>query len=209
MKTLKLILFLLFALIIKVSCNYNDQPQIKENIIYPDLISPIYYIDTFQISAPRIAIIDSLPYIFSFNNNVSFSNKEDFINHKGLIRFLTPELHFFRTINFIKIHEHKNWERTFQDLAIQNEFYFEELFLKDDSLFGIPTFRFAFEPQTFLLTLIAHIDSMDTAMGHEDSIFEIFFSKNYKLALAPIYNKQDLKKINKLWINKLKDSEKY
>jgi len=207
MKTLKLISLLLFILSIQCSCtsNCDDHPQIKQDIKYPDLISPIYYIDTFRIVDPRIAIIDSVPYIFSFNDVETFSTKDDFLNQKGLIPFLTPHLHFSRTNDYVKIYEYEKWEKTLQDMVTQNEFYFDELFLEDDSIFSIPINQFAFEPEMFLLTLIAPIDSVKTAVGHEDSILEIYFSKDYDLALAPIYTKKDLKKINKLWISKLQD----
>lgn len=207
MKTLKLISLLFFTLAIHFSCtcNCDDHPQIKQDIKYPDLISPIYYIDTFRIVDPRIAIIDSVPYIFSFNSGENISTKDDFFNQKGLIPFLTPHLHSYRTIDYLKIYGYDERKKTFQDMVTQSEFYFDELFLEDDSLLGIPIYRFAFEPQMFLLTLIAPIDSGRTAIGHEDSILDIYFSKDYNLALAPIYTKKDLKKINKLWINKLQD----
>lgn len=207
MKTLKLISLLLFILSIQYSCtcNCDDHPQINQDIKYPDLISPIYYIDTFRIVDPRIAIIDSVPYIFSFNDVETFSTKDDFLNQKGLIPFLTPHLHFYRTIDYLEIYGYDERKKTFQDMVTQSEFYFDKLFLKDDSLFSIPINRFAFVPEMFLLTLIAPIDSVKTAIGHEDSILEIYFSKDYGLALAPIYTKKDLKKINKLWISKLQD----
>jgi hypothetical protein len=194
-------LLVYFIIVIKslFLVNCTNQPHIKEGVIYPDLISPIYYLDTFQITYPRVAIVDSLPYIFSLEKTLPFANKEDFINQKGVIRFLTRELHFIRTIAYVGIYKHQNWEKTFQDLVTQNEFYFDELFIPDDSLNSIPVYRFAFEPQSFLLTLIAPIDSAITAPGHEDSILEVFYSKDYYPAIIPLYNKQDLKQINKLY----------
>lgn len=205
MKTLKLISIFFFTLAIQSGCRCNYHPKIKQDLKYPDLISPIYYIDTFRILDPRIAIIDSVPYIFSFNSGENFSTKDDFLNHKGLIPFLTPHLHSYRTIDYLEIYGYNERKKILQDMVTQSEFFFNELFIEDDSLLCFPIFRFAFEPQMFLLTLIAPIDSGETAIGHDDSILDIYFSKDYILALAPIYTKKDLKKINKLWISKHQD----
>lgn len=203
MKKQIMFFLLLVAFLLQVSCNRNNQPRIKEGLTFPDLISPIYYIDTFQIISPRIAFVDSVPYIFSLEKLMPFDSKKEFLKQKGVIRFLTPDLHFHRVIVYLKIYEYGNWKKTFENLATQNEFYFDEMFLPDDSLKNIPVFKFAFEPEKFLLTSIASIDSVVTAIGHEDSILDIMFSQDYMLALAPIYSKQDLKKINQLWFRRI------
>lgn len=195
--------FFLIALLFIVSCKRDNQPRIKEGIAYPDLISPIYYIDTFQINSPRIAYIDSVPYIFSLENMVPFKDKDDFLKQKGVIRFLTHHIHSIRTIYYLGIYEDQNWQQSFQYLMTQNDFYFEEMFVPGDSIKDIPVYKFAFEPDKFLLTLFSSIDSVVTAYGHDDSILDILYTKDYTLALAPIYTKQDLKKINNLWFRQI------
>ena len=196
MKTMKNYFMVFIASFYMLSC--NDQPHIKKDIEYPDLISPIYYIDTFQIITPRVAIVDSVPYIFSLEKMEPFEDKEGFLDQKGVIRYFTPSLHFFRIIYYIEIYERPNRKKTFSYMMSQNEFYFEEMFLPDDSLNDIPVYSFVIEPKTFLLTLISPIDSLITQEGHDDVILDIEFAKDYFLALAPIYNKKDLKKIYEL-----------
>lgn len=197
MKRLKICFVIFIASYHLLSC--DDRPYIRKHIEYPDMISPIYYIDTFQIISPRVAIVDSVPYIFSLEKIEPFENKEDFLDHKNVIRYFTPDLHFFRSIYYLTIYGRKNWEKTFRYMLVQNEFYFEEMFLSDDSINNIPVYKFVFEPETFLLTLISPIDSLIRQEGHDDVILDIIFTKDYFLALAPIYSERDLKKINELW----------
>lgn len=194
-----------------LSC--NDQPRIGKGIVYPDMISPIYYVDTFQIKSPRIALVDSVPYIFSWEKMMPFEDKEDFLNQKGVIQFLTPELHMNREITYLEIYEFQNSKKTFVGLAEENEFYFDELFLPDDSLKNIPVKKFVFEPEKFLLTLISTKDSLIKPKGLEyndpanDVVLDVIFSKDYILALVPIYSKQDLRTINELWYRRLHGRE--
>jgi hypothetical protein len=182
-----------------------EQPRIKKSKVYPDLISPIYYIDTFQIISPRVAIVDSIPYIFS--GVMPFEDKEDFLMQKGVVRYLTPEMNFHRAIYYAKIHEYQNVSKPLYLLMNQNEFYFDEMFFRTDSIENIPVFKFVYEPETYLLTLISTIDSVIMDAGHDDVIMDIMFAKNYILALAPIYRKQDLRKINELWKHRNYSSE--
>ena len=207
MKTQNMLFIYFIILILQVSCNINDQPNIKKGLEYPDLISPIYYIDTFQIISPRVAIVDSVPYIFSLERMIPFEDKKDFLNQKGTMRFLTPDLNSIRSIEYLKIHEYQNWKKSLRYLSYQNEFYFDEIFIKDDSIQNIPIYTFLFEPECFILTFFATIDSVVTPIGHDDSLLEIMYSKDYLLALIPIYNKGDLKKINKLEYQRMHSRE--
>jgi hypothetical protein len=195
MKTLLNCLMGLIASLSLVSC--LEQPRIKNGKVYPDLISPIYYIDTFQVISPRVAVVDSIPYIFS--GMMPFEDKEGFLMQKGVVRYLTPEMNFHRAIYYARIHEYQNVSKTLYLLMNQNEFYFDEMFFQIDSIDNIPVFKFVYEPETYLLTLISTIDSVVMDAGHEDVVMDIIFSKNYMLALAPIYRKEDLRKINELW----------
>ncbi len=188
-----------------VSC--QNQPRIKNDITYPDLISPIYYIDTFQIISPRIAIVDSVSYIFSLEKLMPFEDKEDFLRQRGVIRYLTPNLHWHRVIDYMEIYEHQNWKKTFSSLATQNEFEFEEMYLPDDSINNFAVYKFVFEPETFLLTFICSVDSVIKPEGVDDVILDIVYTKDYMLALAPIFSKRDLRKINELWYHRLHGRE--
>lgn len=205
MKTLRPYCVCFIAIFVLVSC--QNQPRIKMDIAYPDLISPIYYIDTFQVISPRIAIVDSVSYIFSLEKLMPFENKADFLRQKGVIRRLTPNMHTQRVIDYIKIFEHHNWKKTLSSLATQNEFEFEEIYLPDDSINNIPVYKFVFQPETFLLTFVSSVDSVIRPKGVDDVILDIVYTNDYVLALSPIYRKQDLRKINELWYRRLHGRE--
>lgn len=192
-------------LLLNVSCIYDKQPNTERDMRYPDWISHIYFVDTFQIISPRVALIDTVPYILSLESVETFEDLNDFIKQKGLIKYLTPDLLYYRLMFYSKSHECQNTDISFATLAEQNSFYFEEMFLLEDSINGIPMFKFEFEPEFFLLTLITPIDSF--IMPYDDAISDIIFGEDYFLAIAPIYNKQDLRKINNLWFRRLHGRE--
>jgi len=204
MKILKFILSTLFAVLFNCGC--NDLPHRGREVTYPDLISPIYYVDTFQIISPRIALVDSVPYIFSLEQFEQFENKEDFIKQKGVIRYLTPEMHSLRFSGYLDIHKNPISDRKpFQSLAYQCGFEFgfdlEVLFLPDGDIEVVPIYKFAFKPRTFILTIVStkfHLDMYVYPIEGECFFVPAVFSKDYILAIAPIYSKRDLKKINKL-----------
>jgi hypothetical protein len=194
------ICFFLIALLLKVSCSFDKQSHTEKDIRYPDWISPIYYLDTFQIISPRVALVDSVPYIFSLESIEPFEDHDDLINQKGVISYLTPDLHKFRLMFYRKSHEYQDFNTIFPAIAERNSFYFEEMFLLDDSINSIPVYKFVFEPEYFLLTSISRIDSF--IMPSDCVISDIIFSKDYFMALAPIFNKRDLRKINNLWFRR-------
>lgn len=185
-----------------MSC--NEQPCIRNGVTYPDLISPIYYIETFQIDSPRVALIDSVPYIFSLENMVPFEDKQDFLGQKGVIRYLTPDLFSHRQIYSITTEDHKKRSKSVSGIVEENSFYFDEMFIQDNSLNNLPVYKFVFEPERFILTFISEIDSV---IGDGDQIFDIQFSNDYSLAMAPLFSESDLKRINELWYRKLHGRE--
>ena len=190
---------ILIASIFLIGC--NNVPHIRKDVTYPDVISPIYYIDTFQIKSPRIALVDSVPYIFSLEELEPFENKEDFIKQKGVIRYLTPDMHSDRGIGYIDVYKTSNTNKSFYDLASQIEFDWDELFIQEKCIKNIPIYKFAFEPKTFLLTIIStkYNQDMQVLPAEGDCYFvPAVFSMDYILAIKPIYSKQDVKKINKL-----------
>ena len=207
MKTLKYRLLVFIISIFVVGC--NDIPRIRKDVTYPDLISPIYYIDTFQIKSPRIALVNSIPYIFSLEKLEEFENKEEFIEQKGVIRYLTSDMHSNRYSGYLDVYETLMTDNSFSDLAYRNEFDFgfglEELFLQDENIKDIPVYKFAFKTETFLLTIIStkYHKEMEISPIDEDKdgcySYPAVFLKDYMLAIVPVYSKRDLKKINKLY----------
>ena len=204
MKTLKNSLLIFIVFLFGVCC--NDIPRIKKGVTFPDLISPIYYMDTFQIKSPRIAIVDTVPYIFSLEKLEQFENKEDFIGQKGVVRYLSSEMHSERYSGFLGIYDTSKASKSFSDLAYSSLFEFgfdmDELFLPDEDIKEIPVYKFAFKPETFIFTIISTKFNMDQYVlpAKGDCYFEpAVFSKDFILAISPVYSKRDLKKINKLY----------
>jgi len=215
MKTLKIILICLITCLCGIGC--NNKPQIKKGVEYPDLISPIYFLDTFQIKSPRIAFVDSIPYIFSLEKLDPFENKEDFINQLGVIQYLPSWIFSDMELGYIRIYDanksfyhlaEKNnigFDGLFFHLASDSDFEFDEtLFQLADSIQDIPVFKFVFEPKTFLLTLTSTKFNLDTQVSPIDPYepgysIPAAFSTDYILTIIPIYGKRDLRTINKLW----------
>jgi|BioPla2DNA2_1021312.scaffolds.fasta_scaffold91787_1 hypothetical protein len=203
-KIRKFYLFNIIMFFIVEGCNIISSDQ--DITTYPDVISPIYYIDTFQIKSPRIAFIDSVAYIFSLDKLEPFKSKEDFINQKGVIQYLTMDIHVDRYIGYLgAFHKREKGCNSFSDLAQENDFYWDELFSPCENIEGISVYRFVFEPKTFLLTIISDDFNVELDIlpleESPDSCYSVpaVFSMNYSLAIMPIYNKNDLKKIKALY----------
>jgi hypothetical protein len=206
MKALKFSLLVVVTSFIFVCC--NDIPHIEKGVGYPDVISPIYYIDTFQIKYPRIALVDSIPYIFSLEKLEPFENKENFIQQKGVVPYLTPSMHDDRYSGYLSVYGGSD-SKSLTDLAcksvFEDSFDWDVLFLFDETINEIPIYRFVFEPKAFLLTIIStnFHGNMEIRPIHADpdGCYSIpaVFSMDYMLAIMPIYDKYDLKKINKLY----------
>jgi hypothetical protein len=213
MKTLKIISIFLITSLLAMGC--NNKPRIKKSVKYPDVISPIYFLDTFQIKSPRVAIVDSKHYIFSLEKLEPFENQEDFINQIGVIQYLPPWMYSSLDIGYIQIYKTRLREdKSFYSLARKNdiEIEFNEMFFQQaDSIQDIPVFEFVFKPKTFLLTLIStkyhgdlHIspiepEELDEPFDPQRYFYPAVFVTDYMLALMPIYNKRDLREINKYW----------
>ncbi|MCL2073389.1 MAG: hypothetical protein FWH18_05700 [Marinilabiliaceae bacterium] len=37
-----------------IGCDSNTKPRIRKDVNYPDVISPMYFIETFEIDDPRV-----------------------------------------------------------------------------------------------------------------------------------------------------------
>ena len=201
MKTLKISTFILIAFLFVVGCNDVDEPHIKKNVTYPDLISPIYYIDTFQIESPRITFLDSVPYIFSLKELEQFENEDDFIKRKGVIRYLTPDMHSDRHIGYLGVYEISKKDKSLQSLVYSDSYYWNDVLLPIENIKGMPIYKFVFEPETFLLTIISkefNTDMQVLSIEGNCSFVPAFFSKDFILAINPIFSKRNWEKINKL-----------
>ena len=180
-----------------ISC--SGRPNMKVGITYPDMISPIYFLDTFQIQKPIVVYINSLPYITSdevFNN---VPDKTALSETRGVTRYLTEDLVTNKAWDFVKIYNttEKTDDKSFYHLQYMNSFLNIEHNLNLlDSMQGIAIYRFDVEPQNFLLTLIAKKDSLITSYGGtgnlaNDVILGVEYSNDYMLAIAPLFSTKD------------------
>ncbi|WP_418408739.1 hypothetical protein [Alistipes sp.] len=202
----------LLACIIMMSC--SGRPHMKPGASYPEMISPIYFLDTFQIRNPLVAFIDSEPYIASASILKDSLDKKGLLARKGVIRYLTDNLASDKTWDYVKIYNDtpKADRRSFYSLQSMNEFIYIEDNLKFfDSIKGVAVYSFDIEPQNFLLTLIAREDSLITSRGGEgdlanDVILGVEYSNDYMLAIAPLFSAKNRKILNQRYVEKhLKD----
>lgn len=168
----------------------SGRPQIREGFNYPEMISPIYYLDTFQIQKPLIVYIDSEPYITSEAVFDSVADKTTLPKTHGVAKYFTPMLNNYRSGGYIAAYEEPRFfNKSLSNLWYQNHFlYFERNLKLLDSVQGVAVYRFEREPQNFLLSLIATEVYEDT-LG--DVIYGIEYSNDYMLAILPLYSRKD------------------
>lgn len=205
---MKKLIYLGLGLIL-MSC--SGQPHMKPELVYPEMISPIYFLDTFRIEKPVVAYIDSEPYITSESIIKDSLDKDKLLEQKGVIRYLTQNLASNKAWDYVKIYNNtrKTNNRSLYSLQYVNEVIFIEdnlVFL--DSLKGVALYRFDLEPQNFLLTLITKKDSLLVGFSSSggnlanDAIMGVEYSNDYMLALAPLYSKAIRKLLNQRYLDK-------
>jgi len=204
MNTMKFVLYLLLGLIL-TGC--SSQHNMAPGLIYPDMISPIYYLDTFQIRKPMVAFIDSEPYMISESILENMLNKNDLLEKKGVVRYLTQDLVAYKALDYIRISNtsNKTNRKSLYYLQSSNEFINIEDNLKFvDSLKGVAIYRFDTDPQSFILTLITKKDSV---IINHDVVLGVEYSNDYMLAIAPLYSKRYLKEMQKFYYRRLNGKE--
>ena len=201
---MRVVFYLLSGLILT---NCSGRHNMKSGLIYPDVISPIYYLDTFQIIKPLVIFIDSTPYIISESILENTLDRNDLLEKKGVVRYLTENLTANRIWDYVGIYSFnkKTIRKSLYYLQYSNEIINIEDNLKFvDSLKGIAIYRFDIEPQRFMLTLITKKDSL---IINHDVILGAEYSNDYMLAIAPIYSKQNLKKMQKVEYRRLNEED--
>lgn len=182
----------------------------QRHFTYPNMISPIYFLDTFQIQKPIVIYLDSHPYITTDSILMSADNIQELKERKGVVRYLTENLACNKTWDYIKIYNNtrKTDRRSFYAMRYQNEFlYIEDNLIFRDSVQGVATYRFRIEPQNFLLTVITKQDSLITSQGGtgnlaNDVILGVEYSTDYMLAIAPLFSKKNRKILNQQYVDK-------
>lgn len=206
---------ILSCLTILLLCGCSVHPIIRSNVTFPDVISPIYYLDTFQIQNPVVVFIKSIPYITTEAILKDTLNKTALEERKGVIRYLTQKLGEMKSGEYVEIYCIPRVDKSFFALHYENQ----RLFIEDnlylaDSINGIAVFRFDLQPHNFLLTLVAKTENTEPYIegwGEErsftydeafddnnitlkdDVIIDIIYSKDYVFALAPLFSNKDKK----------------
>ena len=137
----------------------SGQPRIRAGITYPEMISPIYYLDTFQIQKPLIVYIDSEPYITSEAVFDSVADKTALRETRGVVRYLTRDLALDRAKNYSFIHKEpkrKLFRKKTSYSYLRNVSFcnIEKHFQFLDSGQGVAVYRFKFKPRDFFLNLL-------------------------------------------------------
>lgn len=169
----------------------SGRPQIKKGVNYPDMISPIYYLDTFQIQKPLVVYINSIPYITSEEVFNRVTDKTNLPKTRGVIRYLTSDLRINKKDTYRCIYKVPNrfFNQPFEILHSQNNYVSFGTNLKlIDSVQGVAVYRFDRKPRTFLLTLIT-TEEYEDRLG--DIVEKVEYSNDYMFAIAPLFSKKD------------------
>ena len=168
----------------------SGRPRIRAEVTYPEMISPIYYLDTFQIHKPLVVYIDSEPYITSEEVFNRVADKTTLPKTHGVARYFTPMLNDYRLYGYNGFYEASRLlNKSLRNLWYQNDFlYFERNLKLLDSVQGVAVYRFDRQPQNFLLSLIATEVYEDT-LG--DVIYGVEYSNDYMLAIFPLFSRKD------------------
>lgn len=187
----------------------------SDGMTFPDVISPIYFLDTIQIPDPIIIKVDmgddyiSEMYITTRETLNEFTTIDEFLEKKEVVRFLDFNLGFDRSVDHVFIY--KNFSKLY-NLFHKNSyfFYYEHQLEKIDIIDDISVYRFIFKPETFLLSAITKKDSalkatigIDYYDPYNDVIYGYIHSKEYILTLLPIYNRKDRKTLAKMRYNEI------
>ena len=187
---MKKVISLILLIVGAVLTGCSGQPRIRAEVTYPEMISPIYYLDTFQIHKPLVVYIDSEPYITSEEVFNRVADKTTLPKTHGVARYFTPMLNDYRLYGYNGFYEASRLlNKSLRNLWYQNDFlYFERNLKLLDSVQGVAVYRFDREPQNFLLSLIATEVYEDT-LG--DVIYGVEYSNDYMLAIFPLFSRKD------------------
>lgn len=201
-----------YFIIVLLNFGCAVHPHLRSGITFPDVISPIYYLDTFQIRNPVVVYINSVPYITDEAILRDTIDNKPLEERKGVIRYLDLDLSINKTGDYIRLYDMPrfNLYKTFYSLQYNSErIFIEDNLLLSDSINGLPIYRFDLKPQNFLLTLVArtehtipyiegwgeevpfNISPSDKFTLANDVIDGFVFSQDYILALAPLFSKKD------------------
>ena len=171
----------------------SGRPRIRAEVTYPEMISPIYYLDTFQIHKPLVVYIDSEPYITSEAVFDSVADKTALRETRGVVRYLTRDLAMKRARYYFLIYKEPKRlfrKESFYRLAKDASVYsVEKNFQFLDSVQGVAVYRFKYKPRNFLLTLISAEEYKDSRGRF---IFGEEYSNDYILAMLPLYSREIL-----------------
>lgn len=203
-----------YFIIVLLNFGCAVHPHLRSGITFPDVISPIYYLDTFQIRNPVVVYINSVPYITDEAILRDTIDNKPLEERKGVVRYLTRNLSIVKSGVYYDIYKinSKEIRKSYYTQQYENDrLFIEDNLFISDSINGLPVYRFDLKPQNFLLTLVArtehtipyiegwgeevpfNISPSDKFTLANDVIDGFVFSQDYILALAPLFSKKDQK----------------
>ena len=186
------LIFTVFALTLLCQCK-EKLPNTRTQ--FPEVISPIYYIDTMQIASPIAFRVDSIYYIMS-ETEIDMLRDKEILDPYKIIRFLTAEDEFFKGIDYIDIYYGKKQPNSFYDLMANGYHDIGNPFVFVEKINEYYVYKFKYEPKTFLLILMAREEYIH---GVDDVITAVDYSLDYILAVTPIFHKKDKIKLRNEW----------
>lgn len=193
---------IVYFIIVSLISGCAVHPQLKTGIAFPDMLSPIYYLDTFQIRDPVVIYINSVPYITNKTILKDTLDDKPLEERKGVIQYLDMDLTVNKTWDYIQLYKipRRELRKSYYSLQYENErIFIEDNLIFVDSLQGAAVYRFDLQPENFLLTLITKKDSTITTHGGgpgllaNDVIIGVDYSNDYMFALAPLFSRKNKK----------------
>ena len=191
---MKKLTFTVFVLILLCQCK-EIPPSTRTQ--FPEVISPIYYLDTIHIESPVVFYADSNYYIMP-ETEMSMLRGEEVLDPYKTIRYFTVEDHSFKEIDYIQIYNkgRKKKPNSFYDLMIGDFYDLGNPLVFVEKINEYNVYKFKYKPKTFLLILMAREQYL---YGDGDNISDVDYSLDYILAVTPIFHKKDSKKLIDDW----------
>lgn len=194
MKSYKYIV-LLITITIYYSCNNIYTLKKNPKIVFPECISPIYYLDTIHINNPLLVIVDSLTYVVPKKIMEEEISPDSLIINKNVVRYLPDYSYLVDSYDVYK-------KSKLRDIAEINDFIEVSFTTIIDTISDrVKVYKFKYEPKSFILILIVQKATPIFEWNEElksysdDNITDVIFSKEYVLAVIPIFDKRDRKLI--------------
>lgn len=184
----------MIAISIVGCCNNGMDRGIRNSkLIFPNTISPVYYLDTMQVPSPVVVYMRDTVYVVPETALREFNTIDSFILRKDVIYLRNDD--GMRYIDYLNVYNYSSNPRLLYHYCD----YLPDNLIFRDSMNGIEIYDFYVKPYTFILTLETRYAIPIMAFYNneysDDEIEGYNYSKDYVLTLLPVYTEQDYDKI--------------